>query len=248
MPKRYYGKEAIAQVEKKIGRPLTYKEKRVVEEEGYVDGTYKDTKGILTAGVGQTGKYMGKSFDETFKDHEETARRLIPDYDLLPEAIQGELVQAAYRGDLQQSPKFRKLFNAGKYKEAAKEFLDNADYRDSKESGTGVAGRMERVAAAIEQFDMMQAAEATPKKEKTLKEEVKDIKRIYDEASPVDAIGNALKGLFKNDPQPIKEYEVQKGDTLSAIAKAQGKTVAQIVEDNNISNPDLIKVGQKLIL
>lgn len=41
-------------------------------------------------------------------------------------------------------------------------------------------------------------------------------------------------------------YTVQKGDTLSAIAKRFGTTVAKLVKDNNIKNPNLIHPGQKL--
>lgn len=43
-----------------------------------------------------------------------------------------------------------------------------------------------------------------------------------------------------------KTYTVKKGDTLTAIAKKYKTTVNKLVKDNNIKNPDLIKVGQKL--
>lgn len=154
MAEVYYGADAVKIVQKMVGRPLTHAERRVVEEEGFVNGAYRDGKGNLTAGVGQTGKYLNMSFEETFKDHEDTARKLIKGYDKLPENVKGELVQAAYRGDLQGSPKFRELFNAGRYGDAAKAFLRNDDYERSKKlnaSGKphGVKGRMERVANAV---------------------------------------------------------------------------------------------------
>lgn len=41
-------------------------------------------------------------------------------------------------------------------------------------------------------------------------------------------------------------YTVKKGDTLIAIAAKYETTVAKIVKDNNIKNPDLIYAGQKL--
>lgn len=41
-------------------------------------------------------------------------------------------------------------------------------------------------------------------------------------------------------------YTVKKGDTLTAIAAKYKTTVAKIVKDNKIKNPDLIIVGQKL--
>lgn len=41
-------------------------------------------------------------------------------------------------------------------------------------------------------------------------------------------------------------YTVKKGDTLSAIAKKYGTTVDKLVKDNNIKNPNLINIGQKI--
>ena len=41
-------------------------------------------------------------------------------------------------------------------------------------------------------------------------------------------------------------YTVKKGDSLSKIANAYGVTVASIVNENKISNPNLIKIGQVL--
>lgn len=43
-----------------------------------------------------------------------------------------------------------------------------------------------------------------------------------------------------------KYYAVQKGDTLTAIAKKYGTTVSQLVQLNDIKDPDVIKVGQKI--
>lgn len=43
-------------------------------------------------------------------------------------------------------------------------------------------------------------------------------------------------------------YVVKKGDTLSSIAKKYNTTYKKIAADNNIKNPNLIKVGQKLII
>ena len=41
-------------------------------------------------------------------------------------------------------------------------------------------------------------------------------------------------------------YTVKSGDTLSAIATKYSTTVDKLVKDNKISNPNLIKVGQKI--
>lgn len=44
------------------------------------------------------------------------------------------------------------------------------------------------------------------------------------------------------------EYTVQPGDTLSAIAKRCGVTMAEITAANNLADPNKLKVGQKLVL
>lgn len=43
-------------------------------------------------------------------------------------------------------------------------------------------------------------------------------------------------------------YTVQSGDTLGAIARRFGATIAELVRLNNITNPDALKVGQQLIV
>lgn len=43
-------------------------------------------------------------------------------------------------------------------------------------------------------------------------------------------------------------YEVKKYDTLTSIAKKYNTTVSKLVADNDIKNPNLIYVGQKLVI
>ena len=53
----------------------------------------------------------------------------------------------------------------------------------------------------------------------------------------------------KTDKKPKqKTYIVKKGDTLSAIAAKYKTTVSAIAKKNGIKNPDIIYVGQKLII
>ena len=154
--KVYYGKGAIKQVEKDEGK-LTDIQQHLVTLEGYVRGEYKDTKGIVTRGVGQTGKFADMTFKQSFEAHVKRTKSRIRNFDALPDFVKQELIQAEYRGDLALSPKFRGLFNAGNYQEAAAEFLDSDDYRNSLEEGTGVADRMEMVSEAIMKFAAAQA-------------------------------------------------------------------------------------------
>lgn len=43
-------------------------------------------------------------------------------------------------------------------------------------------------------------------------------------------------------------YVVRPGDTLASIAAANGSTMQAIINANGLSNPDLLRVGQKLII
>jgi LysM repeat protein len=48
-------------------------------------------------------------------------------------------------------------------------------------------------------------------------------------------------------PAPLV-YVVKEGDTLSSIAQAYGVTVQEIVEANGLANPDVLNVGQELVI
>ena len=72
-------------------------------------------------------------------------------------------------------------------------------------------------------------------------------------------VGLALAGVIlllvlaptvaAQDPTPEPEvYEVQPGDTLFSIAQRFGSSVEAIVAANDIANPSLIDVGQKLVI
>ncbi len=50
-------------------------------------------------------------------------------------------------------------------------------------------------------------------------------------------------------PTPIPlAYTVQEGDTLSAIAQRYGITVEEIVSANGLPNPDVLNIGQQLVI
>jgi GH24 family phage-related lysozyme (muramidase) len=75
-------------------------------------------------------------------------------FDTLPEPAQVAIIDGFFRGDMSGSPEALKLIKAGKLDEAATEYLNNAEYRASVKSNAegkphGVAGRMERNAAAL---------------------------------------------------------------------------------------------------
>lgn len=46
--------------------------------------------------------------------------------------------------------------------------------------------------------------------------------------------------------QPVLEFTVKKGDTLSALSRASGVDVGSLTRLNHLENPNLIQVGQKI--
>ena len=62
--------------------------------------------------------------------------------------------------------------------------------------------------------------------------------------SRYDAVQKLVNKLLAQEPYEV--YVVKKGDTLSAIAAKYGTTYRKIAIDNNIANPNIIRVGQRL--
>jgi hypothetical protein len=159
-PKKYFGKEAVVRAAEFYGVPLaevTPEARLIIEEEGFAKETYLDTKLIPTQGVGLTGELIGKDF---FKDalpiYLNRARAVTPEYDELPRDKRLAILSAVYRGDLSPKHRTAELMREGKWKEAAKEYLNHGDYMKAKAENqkagriaNGVQTRMERNAAAF---------------------------------------------------------------------------------------------------
>lgn len=82
------------------------------------------------------------------KTAEVTARRLVQSYDKLPVATQQALINACYRGELgtSKTPTTLKLMNQGKWADAAREYLNHAEYQAAAADST-VKKRMDWNAA-----------------------------------------------------------------------------------------------------
>ena len=72
--------------------------------------------------------------------------------------------------------------------------------------------------------------------------EMTPVIQIRPNYTPTPDSPHPIPGLRK-DPE---QYTVQPGDTLMQIANRYGVTVEQIVEANQLANPDLLEVGQLL--
>ncbi|SDK21172.1 LysM peptidoglycan-binding domain-containing protein [Sediminibacillus albus] len=79
--------------------------------------------------------------------------------------------------------------------------------------------------------------------------EIQELNNISD--PDLIQVGQELLVFDNGDTDPTPNtitYIVQAGDNLSSIAQRFGMTLAEIQELNNISDPDLIQVGQELLV
>ena len=133
------------------------------KEENFEPRPYKPdpTEEYFTIGYGhygadvKPGMVIDKAFAERLLDRDvrtrlNSIRKVLPAFSTFPESLQDAIFSEHYRGSIMQSPKTRRLINEGKYREAAKEFLDNDQYRTAEADGIpGIRPRMERVSEAL---------------------------------------------------------------------------------------------------
>lgn len=70
-------------------------------------------------------------------------------FDSFSPELQAHLVSGAYRGDITGSPKTIELLKSGDFEGAAKEYLNNEEYRRSNKGSAGVVTRMNDAAAVM---------------------------------------------------------------------------------------------------
>ena len=226
----FTGDAAVNEVQKRMGRKLTKAEKRIIGLEGFVDGYYLDSKGVLTRGVGQTRDYAKgntslSGFDRAFQEHVESAknRKNMSGFDNYSPELQAELIQAEYRGDLGFSPTFRKLLEGATTQEqrniAADEFLNNDDYRKSVAANKanpgshGIQARMDAVANQVRQegFGSKGNAQGIP----TLKPQ----EEVVTETNPLKQGIGAIKNWWDTQEYfekggPVKKKIYQSGRSV----------------------------------
>lgn len=166
--------------------------------------------------------------------------KMIKNFGELPADVQGALVSSAYRGAITGSPETVRLINAGEYEAAARAYVDREDYRDAqkpenKKNFGGIVKRMNREAEAIRSLGAKPAPTATTTATTAVTTPV---------ATPASA--PKAKESAPASASSSQDYEIKKGDTLSAIAKRTGRSVEAIARENKIADPNKISVGQKL--
>jgi GH24 family phage-related lysozyme (muramidase) len=139
----YHGDDAVIAAAKHYGfkGPIDPIARRIIHEEGFVNGPYKDSKGILTEGVGVADPSLrGKPwFTEVLPIYQQQAQTATKGYENLSVEQQGAITSMAYRGDW--GKKTRGHLNKGNLKGAAKEYLNHNEYRKGKAKGATDAQR-----------------------------------------------------------------------------------------------------------
>ena len=141
-------------------------------EGGFVAKPYKLVKEVLedgtkvleehwTVGFGHYGKDVDPNKIYTLEEGKalltqdlqskfEGIDKELPNFASYSPKLQTEIVQSFFRGGLSGSPDTLKLINAGKFKEAATEFLDNDEYRNAKKNKkAGIRDRMKALHKAL---------------------------------------------------------------------------------------------------
>ena len=116
-------------------------------------------EGKLTIGYGRYGAEEGQTTTKKEAEQmllEDIESRIpevinaIPKFDTFSDQLQQALFYEWFRGSLVQSPKTRELINAGKFSEAAKEFLNNDEYKNArKNKRSGVIKHFELTAKLL---------------------------------------------------------------------------------------------------
>ena len=97
-----------------------------------------------------TRKEASLLLDKDIKERIPKVQNLIPKFDSFPSSAQTAIFGEYYRGSVGGSPDTVKAINAGEYEKAAKEFLDNDEYRDRVAlNRAGIGPRMERVSSEL---------------------------------------------------------------------------------------------------
>lgn len=197
-------------------------------------------RGMTDAEVDKLTRY---DLEKTFLPR---VKKLIPDFEKMPEETRAGLLSATYRGSLPMSKKTIDLINQRKAGEAANEYLRNREYEAAKKSGSGVAGRMEREAASIRSLqDWKPEQEATPQPTRTT---AVSTQTTPPAPKPTPVQQQQQQQQTQSQQQASREYVVRSGQNLSRIARETGQSVEAITAANKLENPNMIRAGQKLFI
>ncbi len=133
---------------------------------------------------------------------------------------------------------------------------ENAQLRQSAADNAAAFATVEQLSDAMADLNRVAKAAAAESKADVLREMSKQMSKLAQQTNA--AIDSLAKGMaqrptvqttFSNDfAQEGISYTVQKGDTLSSIAKKTGSSLKDIINANRITDPTKIQVGQTLFI
>ena len=91
-----------------------------------------------------------KDYKNSIQEKQQLLKKLIPGVDSFIPRLRNALLVETFRGSVPQSKKTISKINKGNLLEAAKEFLNNAEYR-SDSTSSGIKSRMLEVSEAIKE-------------------------------------------------------------------------------------------------
>ena len=135
----------VNQIISQEGKPFLEATQAFADEEFLTIGYGRNNENIK-AGDKITLEQAKENLQEDINIRLTEIQNKIPNFSNLSENLQIALFGEYYRGSVGQSPKTIKLINEGKYDEAAKEFLNNQEYKDAaKRNRRGIRKNMEKV-------------------------------------------------------------------------------------------------------
>lgn len=163
----------------------------------------------------------------------------------------------------EEAIKRKEVYEFGEDKKAAVNFADKGSWKKPK-AQFGMSVSESSKPDTYNPYDVSNFTSLLPDVSKT-KEESKKTQSVYNPSKPgkfnlpvpgrPGAEKKSTNGIMVEsgipltdigDSRSFMEYSVKSGDTLGNIAKAFGVSVSEIANTNNIKNPNLIRVNQKL--
>ena len=131
------------------GKPFLKATKAFKDEKFFTLGYGRNNKNIKE-GETITLEKAKKNLEEDINIRLVEIQNRIPNFSNFSEELQLALFGEYYRGSVGQSTETIKLINAGKYNEAAIEFLNNKEYKDAKKRNRrGIRKNMEKVSSLL---------------------------------------------------------------------------------------------------
>ena len=131
---------------------LITKNSNAVLQKAFPDEHRKDPnfhKRVLSGQQALTSDQMKRLMHHDITIRMPQLQKMIPGFHKMPTYLQQELASEHYRGGLGKAPKTLQHINAGRFHEAAHEYLDSDEYRKEKPDESGVAKRYDALHQAL---------------------------------------------------------------------------------------------------